>query len=198
MNNVNDPSHVLEAAGRLVDAGVLTSVVLVVERLDRALAHYGLTAGDFGRGLWYSSAELVGLLECETKYLLHYASDVAMGHRSDWCVRGIELLRSDPRVAVVNPVWNGRLAEVRRESVDESGRHALGRGFSDHCYLVEADRFRKADLAVGHPASDRYPEYGGELFEKRVDSWMRGSGLLRATDLSACYIHPVHDHGGWP
>ena len=30
-----------------------------------------------------------------------------------------------------------------------------------------------------NPVSERYPKYGGETFEKRVDSWIRNHKYLR-------------------
>ena len=43
-----------------------------------------------------------------------------------------------------------------------------------------------------HPDSERYPVYGGELFEKRVDAYMRNHKLLRITSKHASYVHKNH------
>lgn len=191
MNNVKDPVAAMKAADHLVKKGLATSAIFVPDCLEPVLASFDLVAADLGRGLWYSSAELVGIRLCETRFLVHYASDAALGHQSDWVGRGCRLLSEDLETACVNPVWNGNLREVRSVSVAERRGYSIGRGFSDQCYLIEADRWRKADLTRLHPAADRYPDYAGALFEMRADSWMRFSGLFRATDVGATYLHPV-------
>jgi hypothetical protein len=55
--------------------------------------------------------------------------------------------------------------------------------------MVRTADFRRAIYGEKHPDSARYPGYGGELFEKRVDSWMRNHGHLRATYRHGAYLH---------
>ena len=113
-----------------------------------------------------------------------------MLHHSRWCARGIDLLEQSQDVVSVNPVWNGRLMEVRDEELEHRGHYSLGHGFSDQCYLVRAETLRGADLHRLPPlADDPYPAYGGELFEKRVSAWIQHVGAYRATDLLAAYVH---------
>jgi hypothetical protein len=40
-----------------------------------------------------------------------------------------------------------------------------------------------------HIDSERYPRYGGELFEKRVDAFMRNHNFMRITSKKASYRH---------
>ena len=77
--------------------------------------------------------------------------------------------------------------------MEETGDFYIGRGFSDQCYLVRTEEFRRRIYNESHPASARYPCYGGELFEKRVDSWVRNHGHLLAT-----YKHGHYLHKNWP
>ena len=189
INNVASPQIVSEEAQRLVHEGVLGEVTVVREHLDDALLHYDLDAAQLGAGLPYSSAELVGVLTCHTEFLCHFAGDCVMGHVSDWIVRGIELLESNPQIAVVNPLWNGEYQQAVNESTEMVGPYCIGFGFSDQCYLVRTEDFRNANLTRLHVESERYPAYGGNLFEKRVDSWMRYENRLRATDTRATYLH---------
>jgi hypothetical protein len=56
-------------------------------------------------------------------------------------------------------------------------------------YLVRTVDFRVLIYEEINDASERYPKYGGELFEKRVDSWMRNHGNIRATSKQASYLH---------
>lgn len=191
VNNVQDPGEAMKAAEDLVKRGLLTSAVFVPDYVEPALMAFGLTAEDLGKGYWYSTAEIVGIRLCTTKYLLHYASDTALAHRSDWADRGCAVLAARTDVTCVNPVWNGRLREAAIAALTEDASYYYGRGFSDQCYLVEAARWREADLTKIHPASERYPGYAVGLFEMRADSWMRHYGLLRAIDKTATYVHPA-------
>jgi hypothetical protein len=189
INNVENPGVVRALANEFVTSGLIDEVVVVEDYLDEALRHFSLSKESLGKGLVYSSAEVVGILTCKTPFLCHYASDCWNLHLSNWCSRGVELLNSNPKVSVVNPIWNGDYLGVLAESSSRSENYAIGYGFSDQCYLVRADEFKAADLNLKHFASERYPAYGGELFEKRVDAWMRNNARLRATDLSAAYVH---------
>jgi hypothetical protein len=56
-------------------------------------------------------------------------------------------------------------------------------------YLVKTADFKAPIYNETHPESERYPEYGGELFEKRVDSWMRRHDYQRLTFKHGSYIH---------
>ena len=49
--------------------------------------------------------------------------------------------------------------------------------------------FRAPIYGRWHPSSARYPTYGLDGFERRVDSWMRSEGYLRATYRHASYQH---------
>jgi hypothetical protein len=194
VNNVRDVEDVLASAAHLLDAGILSSVVSVEQYHQHALAMSCLTAEDLGDGYVYSMSELVGIYCCETPFLLHLAGDV-MIDQGDlcWVPTAIELMRSNWQVAVANPLWNGRTGEAATESTFEDERFWYGQGFSDQCYLIEVDRFQRPIYRHHHPDSARYPVYGGELFEKRVDAWMRRERLLRATSKDASYKHPTYE-----
>jgi hypothetical protein len=192
INNVLNPALVKDASEHWIRQGQLDVVEEVLPRLSSALNHFGLAESDLGLGLYYSSAELVGVFTCETEYLCHFAGDCRLAHKSDWIERGIAMLEARPDICVVNPIWNGNVEEAMSEAQSWDDDYAYGYGFSDQCYLIRTGELRNADLRTMHPESERYPTYGGDLFEKRVDSWMRANGLKRATDLRTCYVHLGH------
>ncbi|KAA6316250.1 hypothetical protein EZS27_033413 [termite gut metagenome] len=89
-----------------------------------------------------------------------------------------------------NPTWNHCFNGAKKESIGEkTGNFYIGYGFSDQCYLVRTADFKAKIYDYSHPISKRYPKYGGELFEKRIDSFMRSKGRLHLTSTKETYIH---------
>lgn len=189
VNNVDDPQHAMRLGRRLVSDGVVDDVVLVEEHAAATLAHFDLTREELGRGYVYSISELVSLFLCRTEYLLHFSGDTLLSEPCDWMSDALEILARRADVAVVNLSWTADLGAVESESVARDGGFLLGYGFSDQMYLVRAPEFADRIYGESHAASERYPEYGGELFEKRVDAWMRNHGRLRATWMGSHYEH---------
>ncbi len=79
--------------------------------------------------------------------------------------------------------------EAKQESISEIEHFFVGFGFSDQSFLVRTNDFKKPIYNEYNSASERYPQYGGETFEKRVDSWMRNHQYLRLTYKHGTYIH---------
>ena len=98
-----------------------------------------------------------------------------------------------PEVLVANPMVNQEHRLARYEAIAEDHDWYYSCGFSDQCYLVKAERLQKRGIYnEKHLASERFPAYGGELFEKRVDSYMHNHDLRRITSKHAAYIHENH------
>lgn len=99
-------------------------------------------------------------------------------------------MEQNPSIVVANPVWNFHYDEAKAEAECESadGRFYIGYGFSDQCYLINTEVFKDRIYGYHHPASDRYPSYGGELFEKRVDSFMRSLNKKRLVVKDVSYV----------
>ena len=189
INNVDDYTEVVRHADRAVARGWISRYVVVKDHIDEALRFFELTPDALGRGYVYSAAEFVSIFVCRTPLLLHYASDCLPAERYDWVPKALHLLGRDPRVKVANLTWDHKYEEARDESSEETEDFYIGYGFSDQCWLVRIDDFRAPIYNHTHEASARYPDYGGDLFEKRVDAWMRSVGALRATYKRGSYIH---------
>jgi hypothetical protein len=189
INNVSDHDKVRTHAERAVEEGSITRYVVVKDHIEDALRFFGVSRESFGPGWVYSIAELVGLYLCDTEFLLHFSGDSLPERPVEWVEGAVGCMDLDPRIKVANLAWNGRYDEARGESQAETADFWIGQGFSDQCYLVRTRDFRAPIYAHTHPASERYPAYGGELFEKRVDAWMRSHGWLRATYKHASYCH---------
>jgi len=187
INNVNDPDKVKLYAERFKERGIITGHVLVEEHADEALAFFGLNRDSFNGGYYYSIQELVGIYCCRSDYLLHFSSDSILEGSFPWIEKGIDLLNRDPRIRTINCVWNRKHCEARDNAFEENDDFWIGHGFSDQCYLIRTADFRSRIYDESHPASERFPAYGGELFEKRVDAWGQNNGYLLAT----------YKHGGY-
>ncbi len=190
INNVKDPDEVSQAARALVSAGVLTGYHVVEQHAREALDFFGLSPESLGRGYVYSIAELVGIYLCQTPYLLHFSGDAILERKRSWVPEALEELSRSTSAAVANPTWNGCYGQAAGEAHGIRGDFFVGYGFSDQCYLIRSRDFRARFYEETNPLSERYPSYGGELFEKRVDAWMRNHCRERLTHRSVSYRHP--------
>ena len=191
INNVKNPLEVESHAKQWIDKGVIDQFVHVHEHADRALNFFNLSKEKLGKGYYYSIAELVSIYLTKTKYLLHFSSDAIPEKNISyhWLQSGIDLLEKNPKVKVFNLTWNHRYKEAINESLDKDDDFYYGYGFSDQMYLARAADLKGPIYEEVNTASERYPSYGGELFEKRVDSWMRNHQFLRATYKHGSYLH---------
>lgn len=199
INNVNDLEAVKRAADRLVSEQTISKFVVVSEYAEVALEFFSLSKDKLGKWYYYSIAELVSIYLTTTKYLLHFASDsiVAPQTHKDWLMAGIQTLDENPLVKVFNLMWNNKYHEALKESDFEDRNCFYGNGFSDQMYLIRASDFKDPIYEYDHPDAARYPTYGGELFEKRVYSWLRHHNYLRATYKHGSYLHQNFTNTPW-
>jgi hypothetical protein len=188
INNVVDPDRVLGYADRLKTRGVISDYALVDNYAEEALVFFGLDRESFKGGYYYSIQELVGIYRCRTDYLLHFSSDSILDGTFSWLEEAVTRLRNDQRIKVANCLWNSKASEADQESISQDDNFWIGHGFSDQCYLIKTADFKARIYGEVHAASERYPVYGGELFEKRVDSWMRNNDYLRCTYKHGSYL----------
>jgi len=191
INNVKNVQKVIQAANQMVTNGTIDSWILVEDHAAQALTYFNLSKEKLGVGYYYSIAELVSIYLCDTKYILHFSGDatVLKGASHDWLAQGIKVLEDNPRVVVFNLAWTKEFQSMREEAESEDENCFYGYGFSDQMYLIRTADFRQKIYEYFNAASERYPKFAGELFEKRVDSWMRENQLLRATFKHGNYLH---------
>jgi hypothetical protein len=187
INNVDDRDRVKKAAVKYLENGILTSVVFVDDIVPKALEYFKMDKDSFKGGYYYSVQELAGIYNCRTKYLLHMTGDSIITSKESWIAESMERMETDSSIFAANP--NGDMQDVKQNLVEEEKDFYKGFGFSDQCYLIRVEDFRKPIYNEDHEASNRYPDYGGELFEKKVDSYMHNHGLYRLTSKKAVYKH---------
>ncbi|MBI3573086.1 MAG: hypothetical protein HY092_02705 [Candidatus Kerfeldbacteria bacterium] len=199
INNVADRNKVEALAKNCQSQGTIDTYYFVDDYADEVLKHFHLTKESFHGGYYYSIAELVGLYLCQTPYLLHFSSDSRLVRpaSSDWINQAVEMMDQDHRYVCANPFWADRAPNLNDGFFSEIGDWFVGDGFSDQCYLVPTKVFKGQVYGERHSAADRYPRYGGELFEKRVDSYMRNHGLWRLTHKEVRYTHQNFPQKGW-
>lgn len=190
INNVRDFKVVKEYADKAVSKGIIDEYYVVEDYSKEALEFFDIDKDSFEGGYYYSIAELVSIFLCKTEYLLHFSSDAMMEKNSgNWIDDAITTMNLDKKFIVANAVWNHQFAEAKSESIDQRENWFIGQGFSDQCYLIKGDIFKNKIYNFKHEESERYPKYGGELFEKRVDSYMRENDLYRLTSKNYSYLH---------
>lgn len=191
INNVDRPTEVARYADQLIHDGILDDYVFVDDYASAALNFFKISKEDLGKGYYYSIAELVSIYLCETDYLAHFSGDTIAQDSmpADWLNTAVELLQEREDVSVVNLAWDSKFSEVDKDAIFLEESFAYGYGFSDQMYVIRSAEFKDHIYSYSHPESDRYPKYGGELFEKRVDSWMRVKNRLRATSRKWSYRH---------
>ena len=193
INNVKNHSVVCKLAERAIQQGWITKYVIVEEHAAEALDFFSIRRESLGLGYPYSIAELTGIFLCRTDFLLHFAGDCMPAAASDWVSRSVGFMSQDPRIKVCSLYPGEDPGGEKPGLAGETEDFYIGQGFSDQCYLIRTADFRQRIYNESHPASARYPKYGGELFEKRIDSWLRNHGHLAAGFKHAHYVHK-----NWP
>ena len=193
INNVNDINLVKQEADKLISQNIIDEYYVVEEHADKVLEKFNIIKESFNGGYYYSIAELTSIHLCNTDYLLQLTGDTICEEKNfNWIDKAINTMENNPKILVANATWNFKYYEAKSESFDEDEDWYYGYGFSDQCYLIKTSNFNQSIYNEHNPISDRYPSYGGELFEKRVDSYMRNKELYRITSKHIAYEHPKY------
>jgi len=199
INNVKDVEEVKRVAKDLVAQGVLTRFLVAEERV---LEFFGLKRGDFKMGedahlyenvncdwIYYNAlGPLTAIYECKSDYLLYLTGDVRMDRPVDWVKPAVKKMEKSQLVKVANPVWNGRYGEAKKESYKRGWSfYTAKEGFSDQLFLVKTSDFKQPIYGEIRPDSAHFPR--GDVFEKRVFSYMKNRGWERIIYRRGSYTH---------
>ncbi len=178
VNNIDDPMP-----GDIftkTNAAIIPAEGFAVDTLD----FFGLNERSFGKGYWYSIAELVELfLADKADYLCHFASDVVMYDEGDWITPAIEIMETDKNILAVSP----RCRLPDQPPRDPSG---LTHYFSDHCYLIPVAPWRRR-IYEETGWLKGYPDYGDNSFEHMAGKYLHASGHQRLLLDDYTYTHPA-------
>jgi hypothetical protein len=195
INNVKNRELVEQYAKEAVDKKILDAYYFSEDHSEAVLSAFSITRKsfhlDFYDGYWYSIAPLTAIYFCKGKYLLFFTGDCMMEERSNprWIQESVELMQQDNTILVANPITEGLLGECKNGAIKEDDKYYYTIGFSDQCFLVEKSRFYGNIYNDYHYFTEHYPVYGGELFEKRVNSYMSNNLFFRIMRKDAFYTH---------
>ena len=199
LNNIRAMHEALALARSAVQRGEVEAFIEVESALPSALSRCGLRMCDLGVVRHYVDFALVAVAQAAPDYLLYCCAEVDLLKPSDWITPALEMLRANPGCLVANPSWASDPVGAEREAVRKEGAYFLGHGFSDQCFLADASRLARPVYRFKHPAGDRYPMSDlGDIFEKRMDAYMRHENLLRITDSRVFYRHLGREGTGYP
>tara|TARA_B100000029_G_scaffold504126_1_gene582419 strand:- start:306 stop:1061 length:756 start_codon:yes stop_codon:yes gene_type:complete len=187
INNVKNIDKVKLYADKLIEKSIISEYIVVDDYAKETLDFFNLSKKQLGIGYFYSIAELVGIYLSKEDFILHFSSDTFLKEKVDWIDKAIPYL--DKKNKVANLSWNNKFDEAKNESISENDDFYYSYGFSDQMYLIRTEDFKKQIYNQKHVDSDRYPKYGGELFEKRIDSWLRNNQYCRLTYKHSSYFH---------
>ena len=189
INNVSDREKVAKAAQKHIDKGVITSFIFVDDSAAQTLEYFHMDKDSFKGGYYYSIQELTAVLRCKTKYLLHLTCDTVIQGPESWIMDAINYMEKDPSILTAQPLGDPGDVLAKGNLVSEDALFYRCFGFSDQCYLIRPEDFRKPIYNETNEASSRYPSYAGELFEKRIDSYMRNHGKYKIASKITKYKH---------
>ena len=199
LNNVADYKTASALAQECVQRGEISEYIEVAAVLPRALKRCGLDLRDLGLVRHYIDFALVAVASADPEYILFCCAEVDLAAPFDWVSDAITKMEADPRILVANPSWASDPCGAQREAIRRDGDHWLGLGFSDQCFLADAGRLAAPIYHYKHEAGGRYPmSEVGDIFEKRVDAYMRHHDLLRLTDSRVFYHHAGREGKSYP
>ncbi len=195
INNVDDLADARARAGRLLESGELTGVVVVAEHLDAALAATGLTRRHLGRLQHFTDCAIVAVTLPGAPWLLYWDADLHLVEPVDWITPSIELMERDRRVLVACPN-NGHHPEPGRTAIAVRDGFAFAYEFSDMVFLARRAELARPIYRDRSVARWRFPlAHIGHIFEARLDAHLRRAGRLRALHLGSTFRHAMEGIG---
>lgn len=196
INNVLDLEAVKIAAHKRVEEGVLSRVCVAEEIAPQVFDFFHLKKSDFvpeagisPDWLYYNAlGPLTALYLTSSKYLLYLTGDVRLDKRVSWIDKAVSRMEKIEKYSVANLVWNKNYREAEKESYKKEWNFFVAKqGFSDQLFLVRTEEFRRPIYGELRSDSSHYPR--GDVWERRVFSYLKNRGLERITYRRGSYIH---------
>jgi len=201
INNVKEYEKVLSFANIFKKKNIFSHIYLAKDFEKEILKFFNLkkegfisdgTQGGHDWVYYNALAPLSAIYLCKTKYLLYMTGDVWLDKKINWIEKSIRFLQKKEKYKVANLTWNEKYVEVKKESYKKKrGFYLAKQGFSDQCFLIKTKDFQKPIYNESRSDANHFP--GGEVFEKRVFSFMKNHGWERITFSKGSYIHKSFD-----
>lgn len=160
---------------------------------EEVLKYFGITKPELTYGYQYSIHHFNKFYHSDADYIFHISEDCAIKELDDNFINNaIEIMEKDDRIITAQPSWQKDCSGAIEEMAFEIGDFFAEFGFADQMYLAKVSEFKNNIYLHKHDASKRYPNYGGECFEKRVDSYMHTFDKYRIVHKKSWYAH-----NGW-
>lgn len=195
INNVALPSTVAAEAQRLVREDILTHYYLAADHSAAALTAYQVQLSPEQNEVPYLVADLVAVHLVKSDYIVRFSSDCILEKSADWITTCLPYLARDHRILCACPLWSDYYRDIREEFFLETVNFYYGHRFSDQCYLIQSDRFRRPIYNEYHAASVGFPAHAGNSFERRCDAYLNNQGHYKIVSKEAIYHHRTFAQG---
>lgn len=180
INNVDDLEAVKRAAAQKEVRMIVAQNVLPFFQLDRS---------QFNDWQYYNAlGPLNAIYHCQTDYLLFLTGDVYLKQPVNWIPHALKWMEKNPQIKVANLAWNENYREAKKESYRTTWNFYVAKeGFSDQMFLVRTADFKAPIYNEIRADGTHYPR--GDVWEKRVFSFMKNHGWERITFRRGSYTH---------
>ena len=179
-NGVVDKEHLRKLLEKFPQFDLYTTG----ERDEEVLNHFDMK--DLGIAYKYTIPHLYSIYFSKSDYIMHVSEDILDLQIENFVEDSVKLLENNSDIISTVPNWGA----IYLESSEYRDNFGIAFGFSDQIYILKRDRFNdKIFYNYYHIDSQRYPDYGGESFEKRVNSYMRCMNLKRGIHKNSSYRH---------
>lgn len=202
INNVKDPAKVVKVAEERKKEGILTDVIVAKDYESSLLSFFQLERKDFRKGVdahlypnvtddwvfYNATGPLAAIYFCQTPYLLYMTGDSHLKEPVQWIEKAITLMERNPKYKVSNLTWNNDYQGAKKESFRKKKDFFVAKeGFSDQCFLVRMSDFQRPIYQEIRKDAHHFPR--GDVFEKRVFSFLKNRGYQRLIYRYGSYTH---------
>ena len=200
INNVTEKNlnQVIAKAEEKIKAGIITKYYLAKDYIEKILTHFCLERESFkvdpmqgydidDDWIFFNAlAPLCAIYVAKSDFLLYQTGDVYLDEKISWIDKALKKLEKR-KIFVANLLWNYKSDEAKKESYKKDKDFFYSKdGFSDQQFLVKVHNFKRP--IYNEIRNDRlFPR--GDVFEKRVYSFMKNHKLKRITYRRGSYIH---------
>lgn len=196
INNVENVKLVKSWAQKRVDEKVLDEFFVAEESSQEVLRFFNLKREEFKADkssfddwVYFNAlAPLTAIYLAKSDYLLYQTGDVFLEKKVNWIDKAIKVMEKNRDVKVANLLWNRASSEAKREAYRETFNFFVSkRGFSDQLFLVRSLEMKRPIYGEIREDATHFPR--GDVFEKRVFSFMINHGWERITYKRGSYTH---------